>query len=107
MTFLTPSTVIIPETRGTVTVTSVMTTAGLWSLRLLARGHETPGRGPDLRSGSRNRDTGPVVRVTDTQGSHTETDQGEKLSTQTQRGREWFEIIMDDNHRTHGNDLSR
>ena len=101
--FLTPSTIIILETLGTVTVTSVMTTAGLWSqsvvpgqgeacfsllLILLVPGlpgHGTPGRGPGPRSGGL---TSLVARVRDIprQGSLTETSQGEKSSTQTLNG---------------------
>ena len=102
--FLTPSTIIIIlETRGTVTVTSVMTTAGLWSQSVVPGqgeacffflliflvpgllGHGTPGRGPGPRSGGL---TSLVARVRDIprQGSLTETSQGDKLSTQTLNG---------------------
>ena len=64
MTFLIPSSVIIIlETRGTVTVTSVMLTAGLWSQRQ-GPGHVTRGLGPGPRSGRHIRDimTSAVVR---------------------------------------------
>ena len=60
--FLTPSTIIILETRGTVTVTSVMTTAGLWSQSVVPGQGEasflppSPSYSPCSRS-SRSRDS--------------------------------------------------